>query len=71
MESNKKININLNYSPCKLKTCSFGNFINESKVELFISGSNESKTKSFLHYFCHDLFSSKNKEKTFLFQTWN
>ena len=52
MESNKKININLNYSPCKLKTCSFGNFINESKVELFISGSNESKTKSFLHYFC-------------------
>ena len=71
MESNKKININLNYSPCKLKTCSFGNFINESKVELFISGSNESKTRSFLHYFSQDLFSSKNKEKTFLFQTWN
>ena len=81
MELNEKININLNYSPCELKYCSFGNFISNTSVELFVTGSNESKSKSFLHYFSHDLSSSSNnteqnennskKEKTFLFQTWN
>ena len=71
MESNTKININIDYSPCNLKKCSFGNFLNDTEVELFITGENESKTKSFLHYFTHDLYSNTKKEKTFLFQTWN
>ena len=80
MESNEKININLNYSPCELKCCSFGNFISNTSVELFVTGSNEAKSKLFLHYFSHDLSSANNteqnennskKEKTFLFQTWN
>jgi len=75
MELNEKININLNYSPCRLKCCSFGNFINKSSVELFITGSNESKTKSFFHYLSQDLSSTHNQnkknEKTYIFQTWN
>ena len=71
MVSNTKININIDYSPCNLKKCSFGNFLNDTEVELFITGENESKTKSFLHYFTHDLYSNTQKEKTFLFQTWN
>ena len=71
MEPNSKINLNLDYSPCYIKNCSFGNFLNDTEVELFITGTNESKTKSFLHHFTHDLYSNNKKEKTFLFQTWN
>ena len=63
MELNEKININLNYSPCELKYCSFGNFISNTSVELFVTGSNESKSKSFLHYFSHDLSSANNTEQ--------
>ena len=74
MEKEELINVNIEYSPCNLKTCSFGNFINNKEIELFIIGTNESKTKIFLHYFSYDL-NSKNKEEkkenTFLFQTWN
>ena len=71
MEENEKININIDYAPCTTKKCSFGNFLNNSEVELFITGENQSKSKSFLHYFTHDLYSTNKKEKTFLFQTWN
>ena len=77
MDFQEKINIELNYSPCKLKSCSFGNYISDKEIELFITGSNESKTKSFLHYFTRNLSSTSDsdfhqkKEKTFLFQTWN
>ena len=71
MEPNEKININLNYDPCTIKKCSFGNCINNREIELFVTGTNQSRTKSFLHYFSKDLYSSTKKEKTFLFQTWN
>lgn len=71
MESNKKVNIKIDYNPCILKKCSFGNLINDTEVELFVTGINDSKSKSFLHYFTHDLYSNNKKEKTFLFQTWN
>ena len=79
MDLDEKININLTYSPCKLKTFSFGNYLSNTdpEIELFITGSNESKTKSFLHYLTRNLSSNsisntvQKKEKTFLFQTWN
>ena len=71
MESSQKININLDYSPYNIKNCSFGNFINNSEIELLITGENKSKTKSFLHHFTHNLYSQNKKEQTFLFQTWN
>ena len=50
MENNELVNININYSPCILKTCSFGNIINSNEIEIFVSGKNKAKTKSFLHY---------------------
>ena len=68
------VNINLNYSPYNLKTCSFGNILNSNEIELFITGSNELKTKIFLHYLTYDLNSQEKEEKkenTILFQTWN
>ena len=71
MESYEKINTNIEYDPCIINYCSFGNFINDTEVELYITGTNKSKSKLFLHYFTHDLYSSNKKEKTFLFQTWN
>ena len=71
MRKNEKININLNYNPCNITKCSFGNIINNTESELFISGINKSKTKIFFHYFSKDLYSNNKKENTFLFQTWN
>ena len=71
MELNEKININIDYSPYNIKKCSFGNFITNSEIELLITGENKSKTKSFLHYFSHNLNSKNEKETTFLFQSWN
>ena len=71
MELNEKININIDYSPYNIKKCSFGNFITNSEIELLITGENKSKTKSFLHYFSHNLNSQNEKETTFLFQSWN
>ena len=71
MEPKEKININLKYDPCTLEKCLLGNYINNREIELFITGTNQSRTKSFFHYFSHDLYYSSNKEKTFLFQTWD
>jgi WD40 repeat protein len=74
MENNELINTNISYSPCILKNCTFGNLINGKEIEIFVSGTNKTKTKSFLHYFTYD-FNSKDKdqkkESTILFQTWN
>ena len=71
MELNEKININIDYSPYNIKKCSFGNFITNFEIEILITGENKSKTKSFLHYFSHNLNSKNEKETTFLFQSWN
>ena len=68
------ININLNYSPCIIKTCSFGNILNNNEIELFVTGTNKLKSKLFLHYLSYDLNSKdkdEKKENTILFQTWN
>ena len=68
------INTNINYDPCIINSCSFGNMLNNNKIELFVSGRNESKTKGFLHYFTYDLNQEDKEEKrenTLLFQTWN
>ena len=74
MENNELINENIDYSPYILNTCSFGNIINSNEIEVFVSGTNKTKTKSFLHYLTYD-FNSKDeshkKETTLLFQTWN
>jgi hypothetical protein len=76
MESNELTNINLKYSPCILNSCSFGNILNNNEIEIFVTGANESKTKSFLHYLTYDLNQKNSKEKnenenTLLFQTWD
>ena len=71
MELNENININIDYSPYNINKCSFGNFITNSEIEILITGENKSKTKSFLHYFSHNLNSQNEKETTFLFQSWN
>ena len=74
MEKEGLINININYAPCNIKTCSFGNIINNNEIELFVTGTNRDKTKIFLHYFTYDLNSKEEddkKENTLLFQTWN
>ena len=74
MESNELTNINIQYSPCILKSCTIGNILNNNEIEIFVTGTNESKTKSFLHYLTYDLSqknSEEKKENTFLFQTWN
>ena len=74
MQNIELTNINIDYSPCILKSCSFGNVLNNNEIELFVTGTNESKTKSFLHYFTYDLNEKDEKEKkenTLLFQTWN
>lgn len=74
MEKNEIININIDYNPCIIKTCSLGNVINNDEIEIFISGSNKSKTNSFLHYLTYNLKSKNDEEKkenTLLFQTWN
>ena len=73
MEKEEIINKNINYSPCIIKACSFGNILNNNEIELFVTGTNESKTKSFLHYFSYDLNSKEEdkKDNTLLFQTWN
>lgn len=68
------ININLNYSPCNIKACSFGNILNNNEIELFVTGTNKLKSKLFLHYLSYDLNSKdkdEKKENTILFQTWN
>ena len=73
MENNEVINVNIDYSPCSIKVCSFGNIIN-NEIELFISGANESKELSFLHYLTYDYISkdeNEKKENTILFKTWN
>ena len=74
MEKEEIINTNIDYSSCILKTCSFGNILENNEIELFVTGSNKSKTKSFLHYLSYDLNSKDKtikKENTILFQTWN
>ena len=73
MEKEEIINKNINYAPCIIKTCSFGNILNNNEIELFVTGTNESKTKSFLHYFSYDLNSKEEdkKDNVLLFQTWN
>ena len=68
------ININLNYSPCIIKACSFGNILNNNEIELFVTGTNKLKSKLFLQYLSYDLNSKdkdEKKESTILFQTWN
>ena len=74
MEKEEIINANIDYSSCILKTCSFGNILENNEIELFVTGSNKLKTKSFLHYLTYDLNSkdkTNKKENTLLFQTWN
>ena len=74
MESKELTNINIQYSPCILKSCTIGNILNNNGIEIFVTGTNESKTKSFLHYLTYDLSQKNSEEKnenTFLFQTWN
>ena len=86
--SNKTLtNINIDYDPCIIDTSSIGNIVNsnnsskipeesEKELELFISGSNQSKSHSFFQYLTYSLNTNKNSENTKnentkLFKIWN
>ena len=74
MCENETLNEIFDYQPNLIKNACIGNIINNNEIEIYITGDNQNKTKSFLHYFTfkkEPKYEKQVKEDTLLFQIWN